>query len=192
MSGKLIGLTGRKRAGKDTAAAGLQELGFMPFSFADPMKKMLATLMDYQNASEDDIHEALFGDRKEEVSAFLGGRTGRHAMQTLGTEWGRKLMGDDFWVDICIKAALWAANEGEHVVITDVRFPNEVAAVKAAGGEVWRINRPNRPVGEGEDHPSENQIDTLDVTLDMGNIHVDAEAFQAATKAFAQNRFGIQ
>ena len=34
-----------------------------------------------------------------------------------------------------------------HVVITDVRFPNEAAAIRASGGQVIHISRDNTKVG---------------------------------------------
>jgi hypothetical protein len=57
-------------------------------------------------------------------------------MQTLGTEWGRDLIGPDLWVRAW-KAALPAGD----VTVDDCRFPNEVVAVEAEGGIVVRIER---------------------------------------------------
>lgn len=153
---KILGFAGRKRSGKDTAA---QAVEADAFAFATPIKLMLRALLEYQGADDDLIERMLEGDLKEVPSEMLGGRSPRYALQRLGTEWGRQQMCDSFWVDICLRLA----EQAPRAVITDVRFPNEVAAIRARGGKVWRIERPDRPVGEGEEHSSEVLIDTLDV-----------------------------
>jgi len=99
-----------------------------------------------------------------------------------GTEVGRELFGENFWIDQAFKRA----DEYERVVFSDVRFPNEAHAIEQKGGEVWRINRHNHaPVNR---HKSEHAMDNFmfkhviynDGTLDelanqvfelMHNIH---------------------
>jgi hypothetical protein len=116
--------------------------------------------------------------------------TPRHALQSLGTEWGRSCY-PDVWVDYVIKTARlvlephddgdangWYArydarsglcgrefpsNRARGVVIPDVRFPNEVAAIRAAGGKIWLIERPCVGLeGEAGAHISEHAIDEFD------------------------------
>lgn len=68
-------------------------------------------------------------------------------MQTLGTEWGRRCLGDDFWLRV------WEATRPfGPVVVDDVRFPNEAEFLRARGGRIYRIER----VGSiGDRHVSE-------------------------------------
>lgn len=85
--------------------------------------------------------------------------TPRFALQSLGTEWGRTCF-PDIWVkrvleianELLMGRALYAGMHGIHtrgitqsgikgVAITDVRFLNEVEAIKAAGGKVVRVIR---------------------------------------------------
>jgi hypothetical protein len=160
---KIIGVAGRKRAGKNTAADAL--VGYEQLAFATPLKLMLATLLRYQGADDELIDRMLEGDLKEVPTPLLAGQTPRYALQRLGTEWGRQQMADSFWVDI----ALEKAKQVQQAVITDVRFPNEVQAIQDAGGRVIRIERPDRPVGTGEEHSSEVLIDTLDVNVTIVN-----------------------
>lgn len=47
MSAILIGLTGRKRSGKDTVGQFLQTAGFERVAFGDPVKRILADLNPY-------------------------------------------------------------------------------------------------------------------------------------------------
>jgi hypothetical protein len=56
----------------------------------------------------------------------------------------------------------WAKNV-KGVVIPDVRFSNELAAIRKAGGEVWRIIRPGAGLsGEAAHHASEHGIEDGD------------------------------
>jgi hypothetical protein len=77
----------------------------------------------------------------------------RRLLQVFGTEVGRKLFGETFWIDQAFKRA----NEYERVVFSDVRFPNEAHAIEQKGGEVWRINRHNHSAVNG--HTSEHAMD---------------------------------
>jgi len=160
---KLVGLTGRKGSGKDTAAKALLDKGYQNVKFAGALKDMLRCLLTYQGADEALIERMVEGDLKEEPTTYLQGRTPRHAMQTLGTEWGRDMIGDNLWVD----AAMNRAKLGD-TVITDVRFPNECQAVKDNGGMVFLIVPGNH--GDSSDmHPSEAMIDELTVDREIVN-----------------------
>lgn len=159
----IVGFTGRKRHGKDTAAAALVVNGHTRLSFAAPMKLMIRELLRYQGVDEETIERMLEGDLKEAPTKYLGGRSPRYALQTLGTEWGRDLMATDFWADILLNTS----DMFEEVVVSDVRFPNEVAKLKEAGGKVIRVIRPG--VANNDNHPSETQIDTLPVDHEITN-----------------------
>jgi hypothetical protein len=60
-------------------------------------------------------------------------------MQTLGTEWGRDLIGPDFWVGIWEAKVRQLLRGGVNVVADDCRFPNELAAALRLGGSHARI-----------------------------------------------------
>ena len=84
---------------------------------------------------------------------------GRHYLQDLGMV--LRAAEPDFWIH---QLDHQLANEGLHsemgggrrvVVITDVRFANEISYVRKNGGELWRINRPQ--VEDGDPHPSERE-----------------------------------
>lgn len=60
----------------------------------------------------------------------------RLLLQTLGTEWGRSI-DPDIWA----KATLREAQKYEKVVISDVRFLNEVDLINEANGKVAKITR---------------------------------------------------
>jgi len=149
----LVGLTGRIGSGKSFAAALMRERhGFTIHSFAYPLKAMLMTL----GLDEDQVN----GARRSEPCDLLCGKTPRHAMQTIGTEWGRDLIGADLWVNAW-KVGLPAGP----VVADDVRFANEARAVRSLGGVVIRVIDIYDALEEDELHASEQLDFAPDVTL---------------------------
>lgn len=119
------------------------ELGLPIRSFAGPLKAMLLAA---------GIPEAnINGADKEAPLEVLGGRSARYAMQTLGTEWGRRTICDDLWV------RLWLANMPERgCICDDVRFINEARALKNSGGKLICIVRSTKDFAKSPTHPSEN------------------------------------
>lgn len=138
----VIGLTGLIGSGKSEVARHLMErYGFVRIKFADPLKNMLRSLLREVGLDVVTIERMIEGDLKEVPCEALSGCTPRHAMITLGTEWGRNCLAKELWVHVTklkIKAALKA---GQSVVLDDCRFVNEAAMVTDLGGEVWRIDR---------------------------------------------------
>lgn len=144
----LIGLTGYKQVGKSTIAEILRdEHHFLRISFADPLKKMLQAIgLTYAD---------LYGDKKETPNDLLLGKTPREAMQTLGTEWGRDMMGEMLWVKLWERGAVPYLEAGISVVVDDLRFPCESKRIKELGGIVVRVER-NSPQDNG--HRSESSV----------------------------------
>lgn len=141
----IIAFTGLAGSGKSTAAAHLvANRGFVRVRFAGPLKAMMAAL----GLSEAEID----GDRKELPCELLGGKTPRWAMQTIGTEWGRKLIGDDLWTRAW-QTAVDRVPAGVPVVVDDCRFPNEGAAIRSLGGVAIRVERAG--AGTASVHESE-------------------------------------
>lgn len=116
----LIGLMGRAGAGKDSVADVLcRKHGFQRYAMAKPLKAMLATLGFPEPPRE--LKESL-------IPGFTF--SWRTAAQTLGTEWGRGL-DPDIWLKLAELAIVTANGD---LVITDIRFPNELALVRRHGG----------------------------------------------------------
>jgi Neuraminidase (sialidase) len=59
-------------------------------------------------------------------------------MQTLGVA-ARRHIGDSVWIG----PVLADMRQDKNYVISDVRFENEAYMVKALGGEIWRVQRPD-------------------------------------------------
>lgn len=151
----LIGFTGLRRSGKDSAARALAAHGWRIVKFADGLKTMLRAYFAYVGLAPDDIEAMIEGSLKEQPTAYLSDRSPRWAMQSLGTEWGRDLIGPNFWVNA---AMINAARSAQPVAISDCRFPNEATAIKSAGGIIIRIQREDLTV---DSHPSEQLISLI-------------------------------
>ena len=81
----------------------------------------------------------------------------RGLLQRLGTEAGRQIHGQDCWVDLAAKKIRKLLTEGKPVVITDVRFPNEVNLVRKFQNNILlHLDRPE--FGPVNNHKSE-QLD---------------------------------
>lgn len=156
---RLVAFTGLKGSGKDTAASVFVERGYEHVKFADSLKEMLRTLLRYRGAPEAEIERMIEGDLKEEPSPYLSGRSARYAMQTLGTEWGRELMSETFWID----AAEDRLRGRDRVVVSDVRFGNEADLIRTRGGSLYRIQRGAETPAIADVHPSETEILTMPV-----------------------------
>lgn len=151
--GQLIAFTGPAGAGKTTAADILVAEGWERIKFAAPLKEMMRSLYRFAGVPEEGIEARIEGRLKEEPDPVLLMATPRHAMQTLGTEWGRDMIRSQLWVHLW-KAKVWRAlGEGRDVVVDDCRFYNEGEAILDLGGLI--VGVAGRDKGLHPDHPSE-------------------------------------
>lgn len=151
----IIGLSGYAQVGKDTVANYLVEnYGFVKVSFADPIREALYKLDPKIRVDElagVSLANAVDHMGWEEVKRLS--TDARDLLQRLGTEVGREMFGKDFWVN----QGLLRAKEHENVVFADTRFMNEANAIRATGGQIWRITKPGQ--GPVNGHPSETALD---------------------------------
>ena len=150
---RVLGLSGWARSGKDSVAEFLEkEYGYKKASFAQPMKDALVILNPMIDVFENRANlagcvEKLGWDYLKGASTEI-----RPLLQRMGTEVGREMFGEDFWVN----HALSSIPDGAKVVFADVRYPNEADAVRKLGGQVWRIERDG--YGPANDHTSEHAL----------------------------------
>ena len=160
----IIGLSGYARSGKDTVADHLiSTYNFTRHSFAAYMKDAMYKLnpivhvdnigpMRYQA-----LVDAYGLDKVKDTYPEV-----RRLLQVFGTEVGREMFGDNFWVDLALNNV-----RSFHTVISDVRFINEADAIRLRGGKIWRINRAG--VGPVTGHSSEVNLDGYDFDLVINN-----------------------
>lgn len=88
------------------------------------------------------------------------GLSPRRALQTLGTEFGRETFGPDLWVNLAIREVkdLIRISGAPFGLITDGRFPNEAARVKAEGGCTVEIVDPHQAEHAFSSHASEQGV----------------------------------
>jgi hypothetical protein len=180
MNAPLIGLYSPvPGSGKSTLAQALGGYCFETVRFAGPLKQMLKILLLEAGCDVRELDRYVDGDLKEVETPFLGGRTPRHAMQTLGTEWGRKLMRTTFWLDLFHSKVSQLRAAGKPVVCDDMRFENEAEAIRSAGGILVRITRPSLPKAQPlvVGHVSEGALDHLEFDLEVTNDMPSAEHF---------------
>ena len=176
---RLVGVSAKAQSGKDTFAdiATTVYGNINRLAFAGCVKKEVAEFLEDCEVLFE--HRHLWGDNSDkeailrisqrykdyepmpgyllEHGSYNAGWwyfTPRTLMQYFGTEY-RRAQDDQYWVKKCMNSC----SKSMLNIITDVRFPNEVKAIKDAGGVVVRIDRPDRPGVSNQEHPSETALD---------------------------------
>jgi hypothetical protein len=139
----IIGFVGFIGSGKDTAADYLVNFhGFRRDSFANTLKDAVAAVFGWDRVLlEGRTKEAR--EWREQRDEWWSNRLGkditpRHILQYWGTEVCRQGFHDDIWIASLENKM---RKTGDDIVISDVRFPNEIKAIKQAGGKVVRVAR---------------------------------------------------
>lgn len=180
---KIIAFAGRKQSGKTTCSEFVAKYyngTIEPFNnakiynFADPLKQdicMNILGLSYSQCYGEDI------DKNTPTQLVWDGKqlTAREVMQFVGTDVFRK-MKHDVWASATIQKI--NNDKPSLAIIADCRFPNEVEAVKEAGGIVIKLNR--NP--HNSNHASETALDeenysikNFDLVIYNENISIDEQ-----------------
>ncbi len=190
---RLIGLMGKSKSGKDTVGKFLVEHDQQgaTIAFADKLKEVCMDLFGFTHedvyteegkAKPTDLPvlkcpacqsitcqkvspfqaECTTCKALGEVKAFQTFWTPRMVLQFIGTE-GVRRVDENAWVKHAIKRADSMLASKKFIAITDCRFKSEMKAIKEAGGEIWRIRRPetDRNAAGLAGHQSETEMDTI-------------------------------
>jgi hypothetical protein len=181
---RLVGISGKKRRGKDALGAVLLGFGFARRAYADPIKEA--------------ANAFLFCGVKNNVSDKTPFQ--RSALQLLGTEHGR-----EFWAHLMDKHpekqtelleagwqwphSLWlhhferyywqrlaAGQDNPGIFVPDVRFPDEADQIHALGGVMIRIERPDADQSDRENLPKGWKALWLKLTRRFPKEHVSETA----------------
>lgn len=144
----IIGVCGFIGSGKDTIADYLVNIhGFRRESFANSLKDAVAAVFGWDRIMlEGRTRQAR--EWREQVDPWWSQRLGmpnltpRWVLQHWGTEVCRMGFHDDLWIASLENKLRTVQDE---VVISDCRFPNEIAAIRRLGGKVIRVRRGAEP-----------------------------------------------
>ena len=185
---KIVAFAGRKQSGKTTCSefvanhfvrfyeeSKLYKGTFIRsaqiYNFADPLKQdicMNILGLSYEQCYGDDM------DKNTLTPNYWEGKqlTAREVMQVVGTDIFRKMQ-RNVWVDATINKI--KRENPQLAIIADCRFPNEVDAVKCAGGVVIKLTRNLY----NSDHDSEVALDSdrydqsnFDLIVDNRNLGI--------------------
>lgn len=159
----IIGITGKARSGKDTFGdlLGMELQTKEPLAttvgaaLAYPIKMAVAAMLDCCGI---DVNKY----PKEKTIPEVGASP-RELYQTLGTEWGRELLGEDVWFDLLVSRVQFSSYTPKYVVVTDVRFDNEAMrchyVIKIERDEVEKV----------AEHVSEAGVDDKYISMTVSN-----------------------
>ena len=192
----VIGVGGKKRHGKDTFADALGD-SWVKVEMSSPLFEALSVLDPYVGSFPRVrrvtawLRWLLRGghQRFSDVLQDVGGDTVRvkehpevrRLLQVLGTDVGRNMVGEDVWVNMMVARVQQLTQEGWNVVVTGVRFPNELAAIQKLDGYTVWVERP----GFGEDtdvnssHVSEHALTSRDFDTVVATPHIGVLREQA-------------
>lgn len=195
-------LAGKKGSGKDSFADRLvQQHAFARVAFADYLKDLSTDLLDKMGCQSNRMFfddrtkkEEFIQDREGDLFKFKTNRKERHLtyrnfLQIVGTECFRDNLHEDIWVLPVQKFIIDAMSQHVRgVVITDVRFPNEIEQIKnfckRLGNKVNIVDiliiRPS--IDKSDEHSSENSLTGHEFTLAVNNDKGLKELYAKADK----------
>lgn len=174
--------------GKSTAAQHLQrKYDYKPYKFAGRLKRMIEDLLWHDRVRWDEVDDHINGNKKDQIIPVFG-KSAREMMQTLGTDWGRKMVHPDIWVHTTEQDIRQSMLSGHRIVIDDMRFPNEYEAMKSLGATMIYIVRSDAEIPPPS-HASEGCLNgfafdhTISVPLGIGYVHA---AIDGIMKEYAE------
>lgn len=146
----IIGVSGFINSGKTTVANRLTEnYGFRRDSFATSLKDACAMIFDWpRHLIEGDTLESR--EWREQVDEWWSVKLNipnfspRLALQLIGTDALRNHFNEGLWF-LTLENRV-RKNPHQHVVISDVRFPNEIKFIQEHGGAMVKVNRGATPI----------------------------------------------
>lgn len=129
----LLGLCGFSESGKDTVADYLvKNYNFNKLAFGDSLKYSISYTFD--------IPTFLWYSKEwvSEPCDILGGKTPREVLQYYGTDVARQI-NPNVWVN---KVRDKIQDTNKKVILTDIRFPNELKLLQEFGGKLVYVYKP--------------------------------------------------
>lgn len=174
----LIGIGGRLAAGKDAVADYLDaERGYVKMGMSDALLEAALVLDPWigDRGGWSDVNDRVWNGNSTRLRTIveLEGYTEakrrsevRRFLQVLGTEVGRQMIGENVWVDMMERRLRGTV---EPVVVTGIRYPNELEMIQRLGGRTWWVSRPELQPGDSSKHASENGVSLADFQTHIKN-----------------------
>lgn len=172
----IIGISGKKRSGKNTAGKVLEDLGFKELTFAGPLKRHLEILDPIVDYYEGRLSDVLACGGWEYAKTFP---EVRRLLQVYGTGIGRNLIRKTLWVDLAEEEM----KKHKDVFFSDLRFENEAEMLRGNGAVLIRITRPNLA---HDNHASETALDEYSFDHYLENDGSVAELHEKMHGIFAR------
>ena len=153
----ILGLIGPAGCGKDTVAGILAKYGYERIASADTMKEDAMRYFDIQPVElerykNDKLNISYVNEFDETFN--VGKFSIRQFLQVYGMDM-RYRFGDDYWIDRSVNSKISERGEDAKIVITDVRFQNEIDYIKSRNGSVAFISGRSKLTGKHKKHISE-------------------------------------
>lgn len=169
---KILGLCGQKRCGKDTAAQFIidstPQWNIVRVGFADALKEEVAKAC---------------GVTIEDIESNK--QTFRTILQWWGTDFRRKLHGEDYWLKRWLQKCVSIAPAPHLIIVPDVRFKNEAELIRQFNARIFRVIRYGLPEDGHQSETESHHIQVDDVIPNNDSF----EHFRALTISKFQHHF---
>lgn len=201
----IIGITGYAGSGKDTLAQAIQ---YVTSTYPFPEYMTVHQAFRAASKAGSPWKVMKFADGVRQVASILAPRIGletqedkakslpsewdrdgvpmtvREFLQRIGTDAMRDGLHPSVWVNMLMSKYVpagfgMAGFDYPNWLITDVRFPNEVDAIKQRDGIIVKITRPGVAV---DSHVSESFIAHIEADLNVNNSFTERELIDEANK----------
>ena len=160
----IIAFGHRRRVGKDVATRALVDMlaernvPALRVSFADGLKEVCTDIFGWAGLQGPAFYEE-YPREKEEVLPALG-----LSPRAIWIEVGNKLreVYEDVWLDLALNQP---KGRKAVIIISDLRYPNEVAKIRAAGGVIVKITRDSAPISNDVADAALADFDEWDMTV---------------------------
>ena len=189
---QIIGIVGFIGSGKDTVADYLVNFHrFKRESFANSLKDAVSVVFGWERELlEGRTNQSrIWRETKDEwwSKRLDCDVTPRWVLQYWGTEVVRRHFHDDMWI-ASLENRLRSSKDD--IVITDCRFPNEIKAIRSAGGKVVRIKRGPEPTWF-DDAKSMNKGPSRNMSWALSKQKIEKLGVHASETAWVGQKFDI-
>ncbi len=180
---QIVAFTGKKGSGKDTAAEVLFDTGnWEHINFADNLKMICRVAYGLTYTEVYSVHL-----KQKELNRWPF-KSPRFLLQEIAQLWRDKY--PEIWVMSWLRAV---KDSGvRRIVVTDLRYPNEVEALRSWGALIIMIHRPSIVDDEFSGHQSESHFDKMDADMDILNDGSIEDLHEKVKTALYSRRFRIQ